>query len=79
MIEGAMSERISVVPIVRAPSDLSRILREMADAVDRGEITDFVGVTVNGGAYDFHYAASLHSCLVMASMLWQNCVDRMRR
>lgn len=72
-------DRARVVPIVRAPSDLSRILRDMADAVDRGEITELVAVSVNGGAYDFHYSASLHSCLVMASMLWQNCVDRMRR
>jgi hypothetical protein len=65
--------------LVRAPSDLSQILRDIADQVDRGEITDFVGAYCMNGAYDFLYGASLHSSIVLAAMLQHTCIDRMRR
>lgn len=62
----------------RPPPDLSARLREMADQVDAGQITGMVIACVFDDSYQFTYADSLHDCLVMAAMLQQNCLDRMR-
>jgi hypothetical protein len=70
---------MAVVSLKKPPSDLSAVLRQMADDVDAGIVTDMVAVSVHDGNYEFTYAASLINCLVMASMLQANCIDRMRR
>lgn len=70
---------MEVVAIKRPPYDLAARLRELADQADAGKLTEFVCAgTVNDG-YEFVYGASLQNCLVLAAMLQQNCVDRMRR
>lgn len=63
----------------RPPSDLADRLRELADQADSGKLTDFVCAYCVENGYDFVYGASLHGCVVMASMLWQACMDRLRR
>lgn len=69
----------TITSLKRPPSDLAEKLREMADMADRGDLTDFVCAYCVSNGYDFVYGSSLHSCLVMAAMLEQNCIDRMRK
>ena len=73
-----MSEPTPLKVAIRPPSDLSKGLRELADLVDRGIVTEFVGAYCENGHYAFWYGASLHSCVVLSTLLQQNCVDRMR-
>lgn len=70
---------MNIVAIKRPPSDLAALLRGLADQVERGEITDMVTAYVGANSYCFTYAASDHDCIVLSSMLQQNCIDRMRR
>lgn len=60
----------------QACSDLARQLRDMADAVERGEIVDFVASYIQRGEYQTFYAAALDQSLVLASLLLRRCVDR---
>lgn len=69
---------MNVVPIKRPPADLSKRLRELADMVDEGVVTDAVMAYVCDDRREFLYASSLSECLVMSAMLQQNCIDRMR-
>ena len=73
-----MSNLFAIDAGPKAPADLSQKLREYADAVDRGEIVDFVGAYVQDGEYRFMYGASIKDCLVMATLLHANCVQRYR-
>lgn len=60
----------------QACGDLSAQLRAMADAVDRGEIVDFVAAYTERGEYETFYASALDQSLVLASLLHRRCVDR---
>lgn len=66
--------RLDVGP--KAPSDLSKQLREIADAIDRGEITALVAGLVRSNGYDFVYGASYKDCLEIASLLQYRCLKR---
>jgi hypothetical protein len=70
---------LNLVRIKSAPSDLGKTLRALADQADRGELTDFVGTYVANDGYSFVHASSLSQELTMATMLWQRCIDRLRR
>ena len=67
-----------VTALIKPPSGLAKRLREIADDVDKGVTTSFVCARVENDCYEFMHAASLNDCLVMAALLYQNCVDRMR-
>jgi hypothetical protein len=62
----------------RAPSDLSNVLREMADAVDRGEITGLVAAYVHNDEYLFTYGTSMTQAVVLSSMLQDQSIQRMK-
>ena len=62
----------------RAPPDLADKLRGWADQVEAGEITGLVLAYLCNDNYEFIYADSLINCLIMADMLHDNCLDRMR-
>lgn len=66
--------RLDVGP--KAPADLSRQLREIADAIDRGEITALVAGLVRTSGYDFVYGASYRDCLELAALLQYRCLRR---
>lgn len=68
-----------LVAIKKPPSDLAGHLRAMADKADAGELTEVAIGYVLNGSYEFTYGASLAQCIVLSSILHQNCVDRMRR
>ncbi len=59
----------------RAPADLSERLREIADAVDRGEIVAAVIATA-GKEFEFHFSGSLRECLELATLLQSRSVER---
>lgn len=60
----------------KAPSDLSRILRELADAVDRGEITALVAAYTQGNIFQMQYSASVRDGLELATLLQHHCLKR---
>lgn len=62
----------------QAPKDLSQKLRAIADAVDRGEIVDFVGAYIEGGNYCFLYGSSLQTELILSTLVHANCIQRFR-
>lgn len=62
----------------KAPEGLSTTLRDLADRVDAGNVTDMVLSYVDNDHYEFVYAASKINCIVMSSMLQRECLDRMK-
>lgn len=60
----------------KAPDDLPNILRDMADSVERGEITAFVGATVCNGNFELHFSASVIEALTLATLLHKRSVDK---
>ena len=65
-----------MLPGPRAASDLSPRLRELADAVDRGEIVELVLGCVRGGEYELMFSAPLTGGLILASLLHRRAVDK---
>lgn len=61
----------------KACTNLSSDLREMADAVDRGEIFDFVSAFIRAEEFQFMCSASPMQSIVLASLLQRVSVDRM--
>jgi hypothetical protein len=61
-----------------ASKDLSKILRETADAVDAGKIVSLVMAHDMEGEYNLHWSASLVSSLVLASLLQSRAVERFK-
>lgn len=68
----------SVVAIKRPPSDLAERLRELADAADRGELTDMVACYVIGDDFAFLHGTGKLNAIAMAAMLQSNTLDAMR-
>lgn len=60
----------------KAPEDLSRILRELADAVDRGEITALVAAYTHGSEFKIQHSASIRDGLELATLLQSKCLKR---
>lgn len=63
---------------LRAPAGLADALRRMADAADRGELTDLVACFVEGGNYNFIWDSSKLDCIAMTAMAHANAIQRMR-
>ena len=62
----------------RAPDDLPGILREMADAAERGEITGMVMASVRSGSYEISMSASVQESLVLATLLHTRTIEKFR-
>jgi hypothetical protein len=72
---------VNLIPIQfgkRAPDDLPGILREMADAAERGEITAMVMASVRNDVYEISMSASLQESLVLATLLHTRAVDKFK-
>ncbi len=69
---------MNIVSLKRPPSNLAAELRALADQAEAGKVTDAVVAYVSNDERGFIYASSLSECLVMATLLKQNCIDRMR-
>lgn len=61
----------------QAPSDLSQQLRDLADAVDRKEVTGLVAAYVVNEEYEFMFATNLQEAVVLAALLQQRNYARM--
>lgn len=59
----------------KACSNLSSDLREMADAVDRGEIVDMVIAWTQDDKYKMIHSCSLINSLVLSALLQRSSVD----
>ena len=62
----------------RAPADLSKQLRDLADAIDRGEITALVAAMVRGQEFEFVYGASIRDGMELATLLQARSIERYR-
>ena len=70
---------LSIVPNnPPVPSDLSANLRELADAVDRGEVHGLEMAFVRNGCYEFQHATTPGDAVILSSLLHASCVDRLR-
>lgn len=70
---------MSIVALKKPPSDLSDVLRKIADQADAGEVTDLIVAYHLNGNREFIYGTSLNDSLILATLLQQNCIDRMRK
>lgn len=74
-----MSDTTKIVSLnagPKAPADLSRILRELADLVDRGEITALVAGYTQGNVFQFQHSASIRDGLELSTLLQYRCLKR---
>ena len=62
----------------RAPSDLSNVLRSLADDVDAGRVVSLVAAYVDDNEYSFLMAASLQDELVMATLLKDKIIQKFK-
>lgn len=62
----------------KAPADLSKNLRELADAVDAGEIECMVIAYIHNDEYRFQHAASYKDSVVLTALLQDLNLRRMR-
>lgn len=77
-----MSEKSNIVPVKFGPRgdpDLPATLRELADAVERGEVNEMVFAYVRDEQYCTEYSASLQDALVLATLLHTTAIDRFRK
>lgn len=51
------------------PDDFPDILRRLADRVERGEISSFVGMYAHDDIFEFLYPSCLRDSLVLATLL----------
>ncbi len=63
---------------VQPPKGLAQNLRDMADAADRGDLTEIAAVTVQDGNYVFTWGTSLIHGIALTAMLHSQAIDRMR-
>lgn len=69
-------------PESKGDPNLPKILRDLADKVERGEVVDYIAAYVdnsNGGRYTTEVSTSISDSIVLSSLLWQTCVDKLRR
>lgn len=65
-----MSKIVSLLPAMRAlPDETPKLLREMADQIEAGEITALAMAYVQNGEYMLTRHSSLESTLVLATLL----------
>lgn len=62
----------------RSPDDLSTQLRELADAVDRGEVHELIATYTRQDQYMSLIACSEESGVAMSAIQSANAVDRLR-
>jgi hypothetical protein len=53
----------------------SHILRELADAVDAGEVNAAAVIVTRKNQFELHMPSSLHETLVLATLLHRRAVD----
>lgn len=61
----------------RAPDDLPAILRELADAAERGEIKGMVYAYLRDDFYQTGLSASPQQALVMSTILHRRTVEKL--
>lgn len=74
-----MSENIIEAKFgARVAPDLPGILRELADAAERGEITAMVLAYIREGDYITQHSASLQNGLVLASLMHARALEKFK-
>jgi hypothetical protein len=67
VIEGAFGKT--------APAGLAEELRRLADAVDQGEVVEFVGCWIENDQFVTNRSASLEKQIVLSTLLQRQTVD----
>jgi len=63
-------------PSIDLAPDFSAVLRELADAVDAGEIGGACVIVVRNGEYELHFPSSLSESLIMSTLLHRRATDK---
>lgn len=63
----------------QAPDGLASDLRELADAVDRGELNELIGCYILDGEFNYLWAASLGQSVLLSDLLHAQAISRMRQ
>lgn len=61
------------------PEDTAQQLRDLADAVERGEVTEFVAAYTLSGYYEFMRCSSINASLALIDILHMVTLDALRR
>ena len=69
---------VSLKPRGALPDDTASQLRDLAERVEKGEITELVIALVSDDVFEFLFPSSLTESLVLANLLHQKCIDRFR-
>lgn len=72
---------VDLIPVKFGPrvaEDLPRILRDLADAAERGEITGMVYAFQTDAGFVTNQSASLRDALVLCDLLHANTLDLFR-
>lgn len=65
--------------MARSPEDLSFQLRKLADAVDAGEVTDFIATYNHSDTYLSLIRCSDESAIALSNIQLANAVDKIRK
>lgn len=73
VVEGTFTK-----PKKTAPRHLPKMLRDLADRVDKNEVVDFVGIYVDevSQEYCYMFGANKHDSLAMANLLNSRVISR---
>lgn len=61
------------------PKELATRLRELADAVENGAMTEFYGCYCLGEDYGFLSGSGAHQRVIMSTMMHRKAVDEMQK
>ena len=85
MHTGSRNEKDTAMKVIdggfgrQAPDDLADELRQLADAVDEGDISGMIIAYVYKGEYSFAFGTSKAESILLAALMQQQSIDRMRK
>lgn len=70
-----MADIIKLVPSRKGlPKDTAEIFGQIADAIDKGRITEIVACAIQDGEYILIKPSSMTESLILANLLHDSCV-----
>ncbi len=67
---------VRLPPRSSMPSDTADLLREIADRIDAGEVSNLVAAYVDVGGYQILMASTPQDGLVLSTLLHRRCTDK---
>jgi hypothetical protein len=74
-----VSKIVQLIPVPALPPDLPGRLRQLADDVEAGRVTEMAVGYVCEGEYEFLWPSSLVDSLTITTLMKASALDRFRR